>query len=652
MLSPLPAGLPTQDKLEADYKLWLCGLLPQHFRNTPDRQFAPHHEQFFDWGWNWTPDLPPACLWMVNRGGNKSTSVAGLAVSLGARQKRKYGLVITRTETQGDTHVRRVGSMLLSSNVGKYYPEMAEPDIKQVGKRNVQAAWNRTMLTTGAGWTLQSFSLQASMRGVGLEEYRPDFIWVTDIDDENDSVGMVESLESALSASVLATMSGDCLVIFDQNLIHRGSIINRILTRKSDVLSDRITIGPVPAIQSPSYERRNDRWYVTAGTPTWPGGMPLDECERKINLWGKRTWDLEAQHEINLPYQDAVYGMWDEVHHVITWSEFARYFERQVLRSYVVRDSAGRPRLPDKGKIVMAQDWGNNPNHPCATAWCWRPGEQMGEEIRRDVFFYREMCWPRFPKKDGDEREHPSPMLVGAAIQDVEKPWQEASRVNWRIASHERPEIVRGYLTDLPLTGRPPLIFGQVNTARARAGIVHMQDFLTIDKSKPHPFRVYPEGHPQAGEPLQGKPRVFFIVADGQGELYWDETRGSLMVRPALDESGMARARFEYPNYRKPDTADGAEKKDAPKIDDDVIDCHRAIAGDLFPTIQGLSYDEKVEAIMPAHLKPEVIAALPQVERVAAEQGRYFALHKARKQIGEEPAGNGVYSVKQKYYGR
>lgn len=637
-----------------DYAEWLCQLMPKHFRNPdPAQQFAPHHRQFFDWGWDWKVGDLPACLWIVNRGGNKSTSTAGLAVGLGARQRRKYGLVITRTESQGDTHVRRVNSMLLSSSVEKHYPGMARPQVKEVGNRKMTAAWNRTQLTTEDGWTLQSFSLLASLRGVGLEEYRPDFIWITDVDDEYDSIGMVETLENALSSSVLATMASDCMVIFDQNLIHRGSVLNRIYTRKSDILSDRLPVGPVPAlydITPESYERKNNHWYIRSGRPSWPGGMPVEECETKLNLWGRPTWEREAQHNINLAYPDAVYPMWDEVYHVITWSEFATGFVRAGCPREWFYDAIGKPRLPARGKITTAQDWGNNPKHPCANRWCWTPAEIM--KMSKYVFMYREMCWPRFPVVEDDERAHPSALQVGEKILEVEKTWDEGARVVRRLASHERPEIVQAYRVDMPKAGLKPLAFAQIDTRNARTGIIHQQNFLRIEPDRPHPFSFYPEGHPKQGQPLEGSPREFFIVADGQGELVYDESTGTLSRRPALDESGMARTRFEYPNYRKPDTADGAERKDAPKIDDDIIDCDRAIAGVLFPSIEQMTEEEKITALMPEKYRPEAIAAIDKPdEQAIAAQGRYQAYHEAKRTLQRQQGRTvGPYGAAQQRY--
>jgi hypothetical protein len=620
--------------LEADYKQWLCAILPAHFPSRPSEQFAPHHDLFWQWAWKKTP-APPAAMLIWNRGGAKSTSAEAFAVAGGARGWHKYVLYVCRTQEQADKHIRSINSMLLESNIGDYYPKMKELDFKTVSGRNKAESWTRQQLTTAHGFTAQGIGLLGSVRGIRIEQYRPDLIIISDIDNLNDSVGMSQTLLEAMTADVFGTIANNATVLFEQNLIHRGSVANQVYTRKTDAMSDRVVFGPVPAVRSPKYKRENEKWHITAGEPTWPAGMPIPECERKLNLWTKAVWDREAQHDINLAYPDAIYGQWDEVFHVITWSEFAHYFEAHGLNCH---DNKGW-RLPAKGKIVMAQDWGNNHQHPCANRWAWRPPEGMPREVARDVFFYREMCWPRFPKTEDDDREHPSAMVVGQAIHEAEKPWGEngrlqdgSKRVQWRIASHERPEIVRGYQTDLPMTGYPALQFAQINTARARQGITHMQDFLDVDETKQNPFRYYPKGHPEAGQQLRGKARVWFVVADGQGELYWDAEQQKLAVAPAVDEEGQARTRFEYPNYRKPDTADGAERKDPPKIDDDIIDCDRAIAGDLFPKIEPLSLDEQIIEAMPKKSRERIGKPLTdEGEQIA----QYTAFAEAKAKVTE-----------------
>ncbi len=67
---------------------------------------------------------------------------------------------------------------------------------------------------------------------------------------------------------------------------------------------------------------------------------------------------------------------------------------------------------------------------------------------------------------------------------------------------------------------------------------------------------------------------------------------GKLAVKPAKDEFGMARTRWEYPRHRARETSEG-EEKEAAKKDDDIIDCDRALMGYCFYMIKRLSYEER-----------------------------------------------------------
>lgn len=599
--------------LERNHRNWLRIMLPAHFRSNDEKQFAEHHDRFFRWGWDAQKETrleKPACLWIVNRGGNKSTSAAGLAVKLGATGQRKFGLVVTRTQPQADKHVRTINGMLLSSQIPRFYPDMASYNLTTVENKQVRAAWNREQLTTGAGWTLTGFGLLSAQRGIRIEQYRPDFIWVTDVDEESDTVGMVETLEDALSGAVFGTMSQDCMIVFDQNLIHKGGVLNRVLTRTTDMLSNREEIGPIPAIYNPSYEREDGVWKIPQGRPSWPG-LDIKACEATLNVVKKHMWEREYQHNLDLPYPDAIYPMFDPVYHCITWDEFAAFFLEQQPRGidWGLFDSERRPRVPKHGYISFVEDWGNNRKHPCANRWQWRPGQGM--PLQKFRFFYRERCWPTFPHKDQDEREHPSVIKLAKFIHEQEAPWNEGPQVISRRASHERPEIIESYLSDVPLlkvngVAMEPLVFSSVDTALARQGILTMQTLLTLDDELPHPFRVFPKGHARAGRPLDKCPMAFFITAVGQSEPYMDQ-RGELAALPALNEDGQARTRFEYANYRKPDTAQGDEKKDPPKRDDDIIDCDRAIAGD--DEVEPLTAEERLALRM---MKRFPLDAMPQ----------------------------------------
>src|SRR6185503_6914865 len=154
-----------------------------------------------------------------------------------------------------------------------------------------------------------------------------------------------------------------------------------------------------------------------------------------------------------------------------------------------------------------------------------------------------------------------------------------ALNMTYRLNSHERPEAATAYLKDFG----SPLYFEQIDTAQAKEGILHLQELQHVDYDEFHPFRIDPRtlktvpmhqcricGWGHNGGHLKGRPRIFDVVADGRGELIIDD-HGRLAVQPALDEMGQARTRWEYPKHKPRETADG-EEKDAPKINDEMVD--------------------------------------------------------------------------------
>jgi hypothetical protein len=68
---------------------------------------------------------------------------------------------------------------------------------------------------------------------------------------------------------------------------------------------------------------------------------------------------------------------------------------------------------------------------------------------------------------------------------------------------------------------------------------------------------------------------------------------GKLEAKPAVDEFGQARTRWEYPRHRPRETADGEEKQ-AAKKDDDIIDTDRALVGRVWYMVKSLSLEEQI----------------------------------------------------------
>lgn len=624
-----------------EYKSWLCTMLPDHFRG-PD-QFASHHERYWEHVWNLPKNEEPlACLAVWNRGGMKSTSAEATGPVLAARGLRRFGVYVSGTQKKADSHLHTVKEMLAASNLGDYYPELAKPEIKKVDTRTVKGEWSHNELSC-AGLYMIAVGLDVSVRGLKRGNQRPDFAVLDDIEDEDDSIYVVGKKIERIKSGILSAGADNFAVFFVQNLITRDSVISQTLDGRAEMLMDRIVCGggPIPALRNAEYREEgsgaNKKYFIVKGDPTWVG-FDLQRCEKQLRKVGMRTWKIEFQHEVKTPHLDAIFSSFDERYHLITWSEFARVYAR-----WGARDHNGAPRIPQRGHAAVSFDQGTTPGHPSVALWDWQPAEEM--PFNRDLFYYRERCWPQFPMRG--EMQPVIPEDVGMEIQDAEKVWAE--QVKWRQGSHEAKAVRNSFgffLGRLP--GYKNMHFDPIATALKKLGIVAVQDYLGIDKEEFHPFRIdprtaAPEGDlyvPEhecdiclswhEGEHLVGKPSMFFIVADGQGELIIDETTGELDVAPAIDADGFARTRWEFPKYRHRRTAQGMETEETPKIDDDAMDA--LIAGTARRTRkpEKKTEEDQVEERMPEKLRLAQVAEA-EAENPDIGMNRYTAYHAAKK---------------------
>ena len=94
-----------------------------------------------------------------------------------------------------------------------------------------------------------------------------------------------------------------------------------------------------------------------------------------------------------------------------------------------------------------------------------------------------------------------------------------------------------------------------------------------------------------------GRPRIFFVVADGQGELFCD-VDGKLRVRGATDSTGLARCRYEMPLYSH---RNAGQKK----IDDDFVDALRGLMSTFGVAAGQLTEQEQILQAIPERYRPE-----------------------------------------------
>jgi hypothetical protein len=628
---------------------WLAFLFPNHFT----AQFAPHHAELWQWLWSITlghaPD-PGAFIAIWPRGAGKSTNAEAACACLAARRQRRYGLYLSGTQEQADKHVQSVAAMLGAEGIEQHYPDIARREVNKYGHSQ---GWRRNRLHTASGFVLDALGLDVDSRGIKVRNQRPDFLIIDDVDSKHDTVAAVKKRIEILTSTIIPAGSRDLAILGIQNLIHRNSVFSQLADTRADFLLNRVVSGPFPALRNFAFQREGAAYVITAGEPTW-SGQTVADCQRELNRIGPAAFIAECQQEIHSAAVGAVFPQYNEVYHVITWSEFAAFY------GDTARHTDGRPRIPGHWLIGRAQDWGTTIQHPCATVWLARPGYK--DRLDDSVFFYREMLFPEYPNPITTEV---SPKKVGVAIVDAQRDWQEHLRINMSLISHEATAALNTYLNDMPPGYK--LRFNKWKPDRL-AGIAQLQNYLEIiDTHKPHPFR------PQ----LLGRPRFYLVVEDSQGALIPDDSyeppaerawyrpwgrnepapastpvlAPGWTVRQPFDARGLARARAELQVYHYPQTAQGQERDRPFKIFDDTIDALKALADLFFPRPARMTDHEKFEQTLPEHLRIENVEKLPLEQRFGHDFCRQTARieYEYNKKQRQDQYLGWYWSLKKKY---
>lgn len=297
---------------ELSPEVWLCRVLPAYVgatgHETPteaEALFADHHREYWSWCWSIEPGLRPhSFVGVWPRGGAKSTSAEAGTVALGCRGKRRYGLYVCGTQSQADDHVGNVGTMLQGDRVERWYPAMAS---RLVDKFGTSKGWRRNRLRTATGFTLDAIGLDTAARGVKMDDQRPDFLVIDDIDLHDDSPHEVQRKISALTKALIPAGAPDLAILAIQNLIHRDGVFARLVDGRARFMARRRVSGPIPAVKGmvTRHEASVDelgqpvgRDIVIAGEPTWTG-QPLERVQEQIDDMGLLAFLAEAQHEVN-----------------------------------------------------------------------------------------------------------------------------------------------------------------------------------------------------------------------------------------------------------------------------------------------------------------------------------------------------------------
>lgn len=352
--------------LEADWKLWLYTLLPEHLGGETPIAMAPYHEEFFEW-----------------------------VTSL--RTPRAYALYVSDTQEQSEQHVENIASHLLSPQFAKWYPQMAA---RKVTKFGYSAGWRRTRLRTASNFVVDAAGLDRGIRGAKVENVRPDLIAFDDLDAQEDTPTITERKIRNLTRSIIPTQGTDCAFIGAQNLILRAGIFDRLQDGTADFLVGRIVSGPIPALKNfdPKRDlegRPDGGWKIIGGEPTWPA-RGIEHCQYLLDTYGRESFLVECQHMLS-EISDLVFPQFNPDQHEWKPAKLPDFiglfggidFRGEGLTAH--RSALSLVGLTANGRFVLVEEWSDN-------------GQDVYERQLRKMWEWEEAYGRIRWEQDGDER--------------------------------------------------------------------------------------------------------------------------------------------------------------------------------------------------------------------------------------------------------
>ena len=613
---------PTVEEIEAEGPMaWVKRFYPQTFT----RNFTSYQSAFWKWGWEIQPDTyyRPR-VECAPRGAGKSATAETWVVSLLARKRRSTIGYISGTDILATRHFNGVKHKLENSELLKVYPHL-KPQVQKY--RSAFASWSQDRIVTEAGQVIIPIALQGSNRGFKSDDdIRFDCFVFDDIDSLGESPEVIAKNIDIVKSEILLAGYANTLNAVFQNLIHRDSIVSQVLDHRADMLSDRVFCGPYPLMKWYDAEKvplpdGGERWTITAGEPYDPA-LPISYCESILNQVGRDLFDREAQQEVTKVGEDKDFREWDETYHVITQSEMAAGFPSLKLKTDY------EFKIPNRWHVGRGLDWGTTRAHPAVNAYVTRPDKTCPHDDAH--FVIGEVVMPVFPYDPSIAAEMVSPGRVAQGA----KTFQEQTgilpdQIEQSKMSHEASAALNTMVVDLPDDLKT---FYRKWKAQKGSGVPQLQNMLEIDRKKPHPFRRYPLGtilkhrdgtmEDVSSRPLMGRPRIYFVVADGQGELYLDGD-GKVRVRGATNAGGLARCRYEMPLYSH-------RNQGQKKINDDFVDALRGLMSTFGVAADQLTEQEHVTAATPEKYRTENVFGVNY--RPELEMGYHYAQARAREQ--------------------
>lgn len=274
---------------ELPWEEWLV----THFPHVCTSPFAERHRKLWSWFDSLVPgqqSRPRVEVWP--RGGAKSSTAELGVCRVGVKLARRFVLYVSETQPQADKHVQSISTLFESIGVER-----------ALNRYGASKGWARDQLRTAHGFNVAAMGLDAAVRGVKLDQFRPDLIVLDDFDGRHDTEETRKKKIDTITTTLLPAGSSDCAVLVVQNLVYADSIVAQLVDGRADFLHDRTVSQVHKAVIGLTYDHvpTDDgrlRFRVTGGDPTWEG-QNLAVCEYQINRDGIGAFLRESQQEVN-----------------------------------------------------------------------------------------------------------------------------------------------------------------------------------------------------------------------------------------------------------------------------------------------------------------------------------------------------------------
>lgn len=660
---PFQVKSPEAIQLEqSGWQVWLRTLFPRTFT----KPFAPFHSEFWDWYWPITLKRARGerlsleeliCLYILGRGSGKSTNVEAACIAEGALIGSGYVLYICSTEDQARDHLIAIKSLLESSEIARYYPGLANPEL---GKHGFRRGWSQEFLATQSGWGMIPAGLEEGIRGGRKDWMRFTLICPDDVDDFNDSPAASAKKLNQLSRSVVPAGTEDTLILFPQNIIHENSVMNQIYTRRTDVFSTRKVIGPHPSFKKVELvltDREDGArvWDIEQCESNWEA-LDVLTARKFLAKSGRLAFMAEYQHDFEAAREGRVLRNWSDSLMVITKSDFARVFGSRAamngFNKWVGHDFARTKsayHAPVMGKLAVSSQNTKLPGKLFLfDLMTFDAGTQVDDMAQRMLaslspgpegsrFTWTELIeaslsrsgLERFLSRTTDLIAAKREVLAGI-VPPLVAPVLQRLKYQRFVGSHDQNKD--GLQVMRTAYGLP---FLPVNPGES-GGLEWADHYMTVDRSLAHPFftdELLPDGKWKLGCP------GLFLVVDDNKYRY-----PSIVSPETLCDEDLCRYQFDHWRMRPAKLTEAGLMEYGPmKMWDDFGQMLQMILTGNDLSAIPLTYHEKVEEAMTPHhraMLPRAVPASSPMDRVGLspedELALLFAVNYAKKIIDSE----------------